>query len=209
MLVITITLVGFSYTYISGIITGKTSDNFSVVDTFGYSVTISNDGTAPITSFSSVIIDGNPAIFRVSKQNPSLVGYWKMDESAWVNDCNTKSVIDSSGNSNDGRACPALTGPTGGAPGKFGNAGSFDGINDMVDTTKKWSSFTGQTLTVSMWVKRNILNAGQAIIGDSNGIVQIIYTTTQIRVGQHAYTSEAVAPVTDTNWHHIVGYGAI
>jgi len=64
---------------------------------------------------------------------PGPVGYWKMDEGSWTNDCSTGTVIDSSGYGNNAKSCPSSTGPTGGTPGKFGNAGSFDGANDEVN----------------------------------------------------------------------------
>src|SRR5262245_56995709 len=57
----------------------------------------------------------------------SLIGYWRMDEDAWTNNCFTATVSDSSVHANHGYACPNGTGPTGGAVGKIGKAGSFDG----------------------------------------------------------------------------------
>lgn len=81
-----------------------------------------------------------------------LVGYWKMDESSWTNDCSTTSVTDSSGNGNNGAACPNSTGPTGDAVGKYGNAGSFDGSDDYVNLGTG-SSLNASTVTVAAWVK--------------------------------------------------------
>jgi hypothetical protein len=87
-----------------------------------------------------------------SSLSEGLVGYWKMDESSWTNDCSTSTVIDSSGNGNHGKSCPSGAGsqPT---AGKFGNAGNFDGSDDYVDVGDQ-SSLEGMTyLTVSAWVK--------------------------------------------------------
>ncbi|OGK19984.1 hypothetical protein A2866_06240 [Candidatus Roizmanbacteria bacterium RIFCSPHIGHO2_01_FULL_39_8] len=81
---------------------------------------------------------GQPPENNYQALNNGLVGYWKMDESSWTNNCSTTSVTDLSGNGNNGKACPNSTGPTGGAVGKFGYAGDFDGTNDYVsvaDTT--------------------------------------------------------------------------
>ncbi|MBI4009947.1 MAG: LamG domain-containing protein [Candidatus Aenigmarchaeota archaeon] len=104
MLIITIGLFGFSYSYISGVFTTKTAEVFSVVDAFTDTITISNDGTVPITAFKSVKIDGNDAIHRVSKQDNSLAGYWKFDELDRTN------VIDSSGKGNTGTLSGSIIG---------------------------------------------------------------------------------------------------
>ncbi len=153
MLLIVLTLAGTAYLYISGALTGKTSTAFEIMDSYEDTITIRNSGTGPITSFRSVKIDNNDAIYLVSKSDSSLVGYWKMDESSWVNDCTTKSVKDSSGTGNDGKACPATAGPTGGAIGRFGDAGSFDGSDDYVDAGNiNYNTFGA--LTVEFWIKR-------------------------------------------------------
>ncbi len=86
--------------------------------------------------------------------NNGLVGFWKMDELAWVIDCATLSVTDSSGNGNSGKSCPAPTGPAGGSDGKFGRAGLFDGSNDYVDIPNSSSlAFGTGSFTVSAWFK--------------------------------------------------------
>lgn len=95
---------------------------------------------------------GASASFGLDSQkflSDGLIGYWKMDESSWTNDCATDSVTDYSGNSNEGDACPATTGPTGGATGKFGYAGDFDGSDDYISIP---SATAPTNLSVSMWV---------------------------------------------------------
>lgn len=157
ILMITIALGGTTYLFISGTFTSKTTATFEVVDSVNDTVTIRNSGTGPIASFSSAKIDGNDAVYRVSKQDSSLVGYWKMDESSWINDCSVNTVIDSS-DSNPGRSCPAGTGPTGGATGKFGNAGSFDGIDgtgDHINIGNPANLNLPNTLTITAWVWMN------------------------------------------------------
>ncbi|MCR4330073.1 MAG: DUF2341 domain-containing protein [Candidatus Roizmanbacteria bacterium] len=91
----------------------------------------------------------------VSQQQLSngLVGYWKMDEASWTNDCSTASVLDASGNGNNGKACPASTGSTGGTVGKFGNGGSFDGSDDYADIADSASLDIVGDMTIGMWVK--------------------------------------------------------
>ena len=115
---------------------------------------------------------------QIGSKNPresfsqGLVGYWKMDESSWTNDCTATSVTDSSGNGNNGKACPASTGPTGGAAGKFGNGGSFDGVNDQV--TIGTSAFTTGATTITMWVKPTVSQEkgiGDLLVGGSGLIL--------------------------------------
>lgn len=98
---------------------------------------------------------------------PSPVGYWKMDEGIWNNDCSTSTVFDSSTNGFTGKACPSSTGPTGTSTGKFGAAGNFDGTNDYVDIG---DSFYSDSLTVEAWVYLKSLSASQSnIVVKRNG----------------------------------------
>ena len=80
------------------------------------------------------------------------IGWWRMDESSWTNDCSTDTVRDSSGNGLDGDACPTSTGPTGGASGKYGNAGSFDGTNDYVNMGDVIDLSGNQSMAISTWI---------------------------------------------------------
>ncbi|MBU2543665.1 DUF2341 domain-containing protein [Patescibacteria group bacterium] len=109
---------------------------------------------------------GTSAALGGSKDNldalsNGLVGYWKMDESSWTNNCAATSVTDSSGNANNGKSCPATTGPTGGASGKFGNAGSFDGIDDGINVGT--ITPTGAA-TFSSWIYINGANSKYGVI---------------------------------------------
>lgn len=145
-----------------------------------------------------------------------LVGYWKMDESSWTVDCSTASVSDSSGNGNNGKACPNSTGPAGGAIGKFGNAGSFDGSNDSVTVSDILDSDYNQAITLAAWVKTST-DGAQSIIAkqDSNSP----YSGYNMQFGSsgllyfqlvNTYSSNAieVASSSDLNyddgtWHHV------
>ena len=83
-----------------------------------------------------------------------LVGYWKMDESSWgTPNCSDEVVFDSSGNGNNGKACPATTGPTGGVAGKFGNTGDFDGSDDYVRVVDSASLDITNAITVEAWFR--------------------------------------------------------
>ncbi len=83
-----------------------------------------------------------------------LLGYWKMDEASWTNDCSTTSVTDSSGNGNNGTSCPNGTGISTLSNGKFGNAPSFDGSNDYVSVSSSTYNLTNN-FTLSAWVNPN------------------------------------------------------
>jgi hypothetical protein len=67
-------------------------------------------------------------------------------------------ITDSSGNSNSG----TTSGPTWTAPGKFGSALSFDGVNDYVTIpNSSWLDISGTNLTISFWT--NIQNNNDGI----------------------------------------------
>ena len=89
--------------------------------------------------------EGSEASFGGKSQkwmSDGLVGYWKMDESSWG------SVVDSSGNGNNGTAYNGATIDAG----KFGNGGSFDGNDDYVQTSGA-PSLTGQNqMSVGAWI---------------------------------------------------------
>ena len=65
MLIITLALVGFTYTFISGVFTGKTSTAFSVLDAYQDTVTISNQGTEEIKEIEGTVA-GNQINLLVS-----------------------------------------------------------------------------------------------------------------------------------------------
>jgi len=67
MLIITLALVGFTYTFVSGVFTVKTSTAFSVLDAYQDTVTIRNDGTNEIkTQDIKGTVKGNPVNLLVS-----------------------------------------------------------------------------------------------------------------------------------------------
>jgi len=145
---------------------------------------------------------------------PGPVGYWKMDEGVWTNDCSTDTVFDSSGNSLHGDSCPNSTGPTGGAVGKYGKAGYFDGTDDYVEVADNNILDLTNTLTLSSWVKSSSLSYDQAIAckGDRSG-TNINYcleirTTGLVRFeawnGSTFYYTESTTSLNVNNWYYIV-----
>jgi hypothetical protein len=98
-----------------------------------------------------------------------LAGYWKMDESSWVGDCNTKSVLDSSGNNNNAKACPNGSAPQPGL-GRNGNAAVLDGSNDYLQVTNDASLYGFSAMSVAAWVYLDpiAISQGHNIVGKSN-----------------------------------------
>lgn len=95
-----------------------------------------------------------------------LVGYWKMNETSWTNNCSTASVLDSSGNSNNGKACPNTTGPTGANAAKFGNGGLFDGSDDYVDVADATNLNPGTSdFSVAFWTNPSTVTTGASFFG--------------------------------------------
>ena len=92
-----------------------------------------------------------PSIAAENENGYDLIplGYWKFDENNWIGDCQTTDILDSSGNNHHGTACINGDAPIP-VPGKFGNAGYFDGINQYADMGPGFN-FTS-SFTASLWI---------------------------------------------------------
>ena len=127
-----------------------------------------------------------------------LVGYWKMDEASWNG--TSGEVKDSSGNNNNGTAYNGATT----AGGKFGNGGSFDGVDDYVVNAQGIGT-SGNGITVSYWLKTS---SGGTTMGWSYIDCNIGYWTAhKISCTNDGTEYDGVvssATVDDNNWHHIV-----
>jgi len=215
MLMIVIALGGTTYLFISGTFTSKTATAFEVIDAINDTVIIRNSGTEPITSLSSARLDDSNTVYRISTKDSSLVGYWQMDESSWINDCSTNTVIDSSGNGDDGKSCPAGSGPIGGATGRFGNAGDFDASNDYINILHSSILNGDDKLTYSAWFyARSYSKPHNQIIGKSvhgggqsraqMGIWINSDGTIQGRAETNTGRINVIGPVISTNiWYHV------
>ena len=98
---------------------------------------LSNIGQAPATEQSGITY--------LTKALPlaDLVGLWHFDEGSGA-----ITVADSSGYSNTG----TIYGATPGVAGKFGNALSFDGVDDYVDCGNDESLDPGDNITIEAWI---------------------------------------------------------
>lgn len=88
----------------------------------------------------------------VDNGDQSLVGWWKFDETSWVNNCSTATALDSSGKGNNGKSCPNGTGPTTPVKGKVGNAGTFDGSQNFTIPNASNLNFGTNSFTLMTWL---------------------------------------------------------
>lgn len=143
---------------------------------------------------------------NTSSLTSGLIGYWNMDENSWTNNCSTGSVLDSSGNGNNGRACPNTTGPTGGANGVFGHAGSFDDTDDYIDVTT--ISFNpANSFTIAAWVYPTSSASSNIIVGISTGndFNFIVGTDGSLSVFNGVSSSStAASQVPQNTWSHVM-----
>lgn len=145
-----------------------------------------------------------------------LVGYWKMDETSWTNNCSTAAALDSSGNGKDAVSCPNGTGPTGGVAGKYGNGGDFNSASDQrlsVGAVNTVLDITGAQ-TVSMWVNIDVDQAqglmsrsgnsgdpGFRLALNSGNTAEFVVADS----GNVSYSSGVSSALTTGVWYHIVG----
>ncbi len=104
MLLVTISIAGMVYLYITGIFTSRTATSFSISYSYGNDIIISNDGTNPIIEFTRVTVDDLPVEYTVIPQDDSLVGYWKFDEGSG------NKTYDSTINNNNGNFSGTIIG---------------------------------------------------------------------------------------------------
>ncbi len=148
-----------------------------------------------------------------------VVASWNMDESAWTNDCATGTVKDTSGNSNQGRACPTSTGPTGGAAGKFGNSGLFTAASSQYVSATNSSSLTGIAAagSISTWIKYTTNDGTLRTIFDAagtgnQGLILLAQNTScagnsiglQYGAGTTTGTACSTTVPTTGTWYHVV-----
>jgi hypothetical protein len=137
--------------------------NLDQLVTDGYIGSIPEDKKGSTTVVSGYKLEYNPAKNNVQVYNTDnftdyvedgatlttgLVGYWKMDEASWTNNCSTATVMDSSGNNRNGLSCLSGSGLIAGAAGRYDKAGDFDGVNDYISVPT--SGITSQ-ISMSGW----------------------------------------------------------
>ena len=112
-----------------------------------------------------------------------LVGFWRMNDASWVNDCSTLTISDTSGLSHNGRSCPNSSGISTISAGKEDGAPDFNGVNQYL-------SIPGVNLptgdfTYSAWIY-SLDNTDDMVFMASDASVSnefaIHLTTTKVRV---------------------------
>ncbi|MBI2085659.1 MAG: LamG domain-containing protein [Candidatus Aenigmarchaeota archaeon] len=188
LLLITVGLVGITYTFIQTSLTTQTN-SFRIVYAQGNTIQIINDGTKPINSFLTFTIDGNSVNYRVIPKESSLIAYWSMDEGSGP-------MIDSSGSGNNVNLGLSDTWMAA----KFGN-----GVNFGNDGWTPISLSSSQTVeTISMWIKTTA-NAGTNICfsnGDTNQINICGFQYNAWYSGAQ-HTINAPGTYNDGNWHFV------
>jgi hypothetical protein len=147
---------------------------------------------------------------------PSSIAHWTFDEASWVNDCNSPTVGDSSGNGLNGRSCLPGSGPIPGVPGKVGTAANFRGSNSYVEVLNKplLNFAAGQDFSYSFWLKRGgsavssfLFAKGAGSTGQTGySFVMSSGTTPMAELSMPREKSRLTIvgqPIQDTNWHLI------
>lgn len=141
-----------------------------------------------------------------------LVGYWKMDESSWTNNCSIDTANDSSGNNNHADSCPNSTGPVGGASGKYHYAGDFDGSNDYLIIPDSASTDITSSFTISAWINPDTIASGADSILDkyalTGGYWLEMASSDEISCGFFDGSSPnsittTTSPLTTGSWQHL------
>jgi hypothetical protein len=144
------------------------------------------------------------------------MGWWRMDESSWTNNCSTDTAMDASGNGLHADSCPNTTGPTGAATGKFNNGGSFDGSNDYLNVAANSKLNITGDITLSAWIKRSNTTQKGLIMAKTDGSSNWDY---EFGVDDGAGNNDklyvwadppgpntavySTGTISDTNWHHV------
>jgi N-acetylglucosamine-6-sulfatase len=128
----------------------------TATDTATATNTPSPNATATSTPSSTPTATPTATATPIGDVTLGLVGYWKMDESSWNGTANE--VQDSSGNLKHGTARNGAQVTTG----KFGNGGSFDGVNDAVvlNAALDASVYGTNARSIAVWFKANSFDTG-------------------------------------------------
>lgn len=209
--------------------TATPTPTFSPSPTPSFTPTSTSTHTSTPTSTSSP--SPTPTVTLTSTSTPiptptlvlGLLGYWKFDESSWAGDCSTTDILDSSGNNRHGTACVNGDAPFP-VPGKFGNAGRFDGINQYANMGPGFN-FTS-SFTAAVWIALDDYDwcgptgASQHIIGthdlrtpigngrgwgiywDCDGLAWELTNSTGSAIASYGYIQPSPFPA-NGSWHHV------
>ncbi len=129
----------------------------------------------------------------------NTVGLWHMDEGS------SGTTADSSGNGNTG----TISGATWNSSGMFGNSLAFNGSTDYVDVGNNPSLSPSNALTVTAWVKYNVINRNTAIYSNSE-IINIAVSNSDnaffylTDVNYWVMPAGAIGNINNGQWHQLV-----
>jgi hypothetical protein len=113
--------------------------------------------------------------------------------------------------SGNGHTATLVNGPAW-AVGKYGNALSFDGVDDTVTLANPSTIDLGASnFTVMMWVKRNALGGGSQrhLFGKCHasawqpGCKELYFSGNTLNFGSYSTGDTTLVAISDTNWHHV------
>ena len=184
--------------YKTAVVSGKTHGFFT-----SFPESTSSDGRATALGVLALLNPQSDVWTRwVVSATPigDLVGYWNFNE------CTAK---DSSGYGNDGTSYGVAC-----ASGKLGNAFSFDGLNDYVDTGNNDVLNPTNSVSVSAWIYAKIIRNYPRIVSKETDITANPYAlelinSTDIKFFIGNGTTETGTPDINVNilnsWVHVVG----
>ena len=152
-------------------------------------------GNSTTATSVSVTVDNRPP------DTSGLVAAFGFEEAS------ATTVTDSSSAGNPG----TISGATHAASGKFGQALSFDGVNDMVTVPDASSLDLTNAMTLEAWVQPSALTSWRTVLlkEQTNGLVYGVYANSDTnRPSAHAYTSReddtrGVAQLPTNAWSHL------
>lgn len=114
-----------------------------------------------LVDFSTEASNISSITFQEEEARSKPMAHWRFDESSWSGAANE--IVDSSGNGNHGTS---LTGATTVSGGVSNNAGSFDGVNDVLQMNYV---NPGSNLTISAWINPSTISGTQYLITANRG----------------------------------------
>jgi predicted GH43/DUF377 family glycosyl hydrolase len=133
-------------------------------------------------------------LLAIVPETPDPVSYWKLDEGSGT------TVSDMIGNNNG-----TINGATW-STGKYGNALSFDGVDDYVSIPESGipSGASGEELTVEFWLNANDLSNTKGVIGIDNEWLISLENNGQIWIRTWGNNNGGTTSTISTGtWYHI------
>ncbi len=143
---------------------------------------------------SFVFVLGVALTSTANAQDPSLVGWWKLDDEG------TGTVLDYSGNGRDG----TLIGSPQFVPGVYGQAMEFHGDPDYVNIDGYKGLLGGHAFSITAWIKTT---GNGEIVGWGNNVgterIEFRVSEYRLRTEHGSGNRQGDTFVSDNEWHHV------